>query len=182
MATVLYVTAHPLDHDTSYSLSVGKEFVYAYREVNPSDEIIHLNLYNQDIPQIDSEVFSGWGQLQSGSSFDQLSPGSQAKVSRLGEIVDQFVAADKVVIVNPVWNFLFPPILKTYFDAIAVAGKTFQFTENGPVGLATNKKVLHIQASGGVLSEGPYKEVEFSHRYVAWLMKFFGVHYRSHLH
>ncbi len=34
--------------------------------------------------------------------FDQLSAESQAKVARLGEIVDQFVAADKVVIANPV--------------------------------------------------------------------------------
>ncbi len=40
MATVLYITAHPHDHQTSFSLAVGKEFIDAYREANPSDEVI----------------------------------------------------------------------------------------------------------------------------------------------
>lgn len=175
MATVLYVTAHPLDHSASYSLSVGQEFVQAYREANHNDEVIHLDLYKLNIPQIDADVFSGWGQLQSGSAFDQLSPESQAKVARLGEIVDQFVAADKVVIVNPVWNFLFPPVLKAYIDAISVAGKTFKYTETGLVGLATDKKLLHIQASGSVLSEGPLEGFEFSHRYLKAFAQFIGI-------
>ena len=60
MATVLYVTAHPLDHSASYSLSVGQEFVQAYREANPNDEVVHLDLYKLNIPQIDADVFSGW--------------------------------------------------------------------------------------------------------------------------
>jgi FMN-dependent NADH-azoreductase len=175
MATVLYVTAHPLDHSASYSLSVGQEFVQAYREANPNDEVVHLDLYKLNIPQIDADVFSGWGQLQSGSSFDQLSAESQAKVARLGEIVDQFVAADKVVIANPVWNFLFPPVLKAYIDAISVAGKTFKYTETGLVGLATDKKLLHIQASGSVLSEGPLEGFEFSHRYLKAFAQFIGI-------
>ncbi|MFC5650187.1 FMN-dependent NADH-azoreductase [Paenibacillus solisilvae] len=175
MSTVLFVNAHPLDHSASYSLSVGLEFVQAYREANPNDEVIHLDLYKMDIPQIDADVFSGWGQLQSGSSFDQLSASSQAKVTRLGEIVDQFVAADKIVVVNPVWNFLFPPVLKAYIDAICVAGKTFKYTETGLVGLASNKKLLHIQASGSVLSEGPYSGFEFSHRYLSAVSQFIGI-------
>jgi FMN-dependent NADH-azoreductase len=175
MATVLYVTAHPLDHSASYSLSVGQEFVQAYREANPNDEVVHLDLYKLNIPQIDADVFTGWGQLQSGSSFDQLSAESQAKVARLGEIVDQFVAADKVVIANPVWNFLFPPVLKAYIDAISVAGKTFKYTETGLVGLATDKKLLHIQASGSVLSEGPLEGFEFSHRYLKAFAQFIGI-------
>ena len=176
MSTVLYVTAHPLDHSASYSLSVGQQFVNAYREANPNDEVIHLDLYKLDIPQIDADVFSGWGQLQSGSSFDQLSSDSQSKVARLGELVDQFVAADKIVIVNPVWNFLFPPVLKAYIDASCVAGKTFKFNESGTlVGLASDKKMLHIQASGSVLSEGPLQSFEFSHRYLTAIAQFIGI-------
>ncbi|QGQ98765.1 FMN-dependent NADH-azoreductase [Paenibacillus psychroresistens] len=176
MTKVLYVTAHPLDHSVSSSLAVGKEFLEAYKNSNPDDEIILLDLYNMDIPYIDADVFSGWGKLASGSAFDQLSPESQAKVSRLGEIVDQFVSADKVVVVNPVWNFLFPPILKAYIDAICVAGKTFKFNEAGVlVGLAADKKLLHIQASGSVLSEGPFQGFEFSHRYLTAIAQFIGI-------
>ena len=146
MATVLYITAHPHDHQTSFSLAVGKEFIDAYREANPSDEVISVDLFKEDIPQIDADVFSGWGKLQSGTAFDQLSDAEKAKVARLGAIVDQFVAADKYVFVSPMWNFSFPPVLKAYIDAISVAGKTFKYTESGPVGLLTNKKGLHIQA------------------------------------
>ncbi|QYR21570.1 FMN-dependent NADH-azoreductase [Paenibacillus sp. sptzw28] len=175
MATVLYVTAHPLDSSNSYSLAVGSEFVEAYRSANPSDEVIHLDLYNLHIPQIDNEVFSGWGKLRSGSSFDQLSAGEQSKVTRLGEIVDQFVAADKYIFVNPMWNFSFPPVLKAYIDAVSIAGKTFKYSEQGPVGLLTDKKALHIQASGGVYSQGPAQDFEQGHRYLKAIMQFFGV-------
>ena len=41
--------------------------------------------------------------------------------------------------------------MKAYIDSIAVAGKTFKYTEQGPVGLLTDKKALHIQARGGYL-------------------------------
>lgn len=175
MSTVLYVTAHPLDQSTSYSLSVGHEFIQAYREINPKDEVIHLDLFKVDIPQLDAEVLSAWSQLRSGDTFDQLNAGSQAKVARLSELVDQFVEADKIVIANPVWNYLFPPVLKAYIDAICVAGKTVKYTPEGIIGLAADKKMLHIQASGSVLSEGPAAGFEFSHRYLTAISQFIGI-------
>lgn len=65
MATVLYITANPHDHEKSYSMLVGKEFVQTYRSANPNDEVIHLDLYKMDIPQLDKDVFSGLGQTES---------------------------------------------------------------------------------------------------------------------
>ncbi|RCW42350.1 FMN-dependent NADH-azoreductase [Paenibacillus prosopidis] len=175
MSTVLYITAHPHDHQTSFSMAVGKEFIEAYREANPSDEVIPVDLYASEIPQIDADVFSGWGKLRSGSSFDQLSDSEKSKVGRLNEIVEQYVAADKYVFVSPMWNFSFPPVLKAYIDAVSIAGKTFKYTENGPVGLLQGKKALHIQASGGVYSEGPAAGFESGHSYLAKIMQFHGV-------
>jgi FMN-dependent NADH-azoreductase len=175
MATVLYITAHPHDHQTSFSLAVGKEFIEAYREANPNDEVIHLDLYKMDIPQIDADIFSGWGKLRTGSSFEQLTDVEKSKVSRLNELVDQFVAADKYVFVSPVWNFSYPPVLKAYIDSFCIVGKTFRYTENGPVGLLVDKKALHIQASGSVMSEGPAAEFESGHSHLSKIMKFTGV-------
>ncbi|GGG25826.1 FMN-dependent NADH-azoreductase [Paenibacillus abyssi] len=175
MATVLYITAHPHDHQASYSMAVGKEFIEAYRQANPNDEIVTLDLYKLNIPHIDADVFSGWGKLQSGTAYDQLSDEEKAKVGRLGEIVDQYVAADKYVFVSPMWNFSFPPILKAYIDAICVSGKTFKYTEAGPVGLLGNKKAIHIQARGGVYSEGPAAGFESGHSYLQKIMMFHGV-------
>lgn len=175
MATLLYITANPNDSQSSYSMAVGEAFINAYREANPSDEIIHIDLFKTEVPNIDAEVFSGWGKLQSGAGFDTLSASEQAKVGRLNAIVSQYVEADKYVFVTPMWNFSFPPVMKSYIDAVCVAGKSFKYTENGPVGLLTSKKALHIQASGGVYSQGPAAAFESGHSYLAKVMQFHGV-------
>jgi FMN-dependent NADH-azoreductase len=175
MAKVLYITAHPHDDTKSYSMAVGKAFIDTYKEVNPNDEVTHLDLYKENIPQLDVDVFSGWGKLQTGTGFDELSSEEKAKVGRLSELSEQFVAADKFVFVTPMWNFSFPPVMKAYLDSVAVSGKTFRYTEQGPVGLLTDKKALHIQARGGNYSEGPAAAMEMGHRYIGIMMQFFGV-------
>ncbi|MCM3726137.1 FMN-dependent NADH-azoreductase [Neobacillus cucumis] len=175
MAKVLYITAHPHDETQSYSMAVGKAFIDEYRQVNQNDEIVHIDLYKENIPHIDADVFSGWGKLRSGQGFETLSVDEKAKVGRLNELSDQFVSADKYVFVTPLWNFSFPPIMKAYLDSVAVAGKTFKYTEEGPVGLLPDKKALHIQARGGFYSEGPAAQLEMGHRYIGVMMGFFGV-------
>lgn len=176
MATVLYITAHPLDPQESFSLAVGKAFIEAYREANPTDEVVHLDLYKDNIPQFDADVLRGWGKLRSGSSFDQLSDAEKSKVARLEAIVDQFVAADKYVYVSPMWNFSIPPVLKAYTDATSIPGKTFKYTEHGPVGLLEpGKKALHIQASGSVYSEGPLASLEMGYSYLKKILQFYGI-------
>ncbi|HJV46040.1 MAG TPA: FMN-dependent NADH-azoreductase [Bacillota bacterium] len=175
MAKILYITAHPHDEAQSYSMAVGKAFIEAYKEVNQNDEIVPIDLYQENIPQIDVDVFNGWGKLRSGKGFEELAPNEQAKVGRLSELCEQFIAADKYVFVTPMWNFSFPPVMKAYIDSVCIAGKTFNYTEQGPVGLLTDKKALHIQARGGIYSEGPAAAMEMGHRYLEVIMQFFGV-------
>ncbi|MCA1066239.1 FMN-dependent NADH-azoreductase [Rossellomorea sp. AcN35-11] len=175
MTQVLYITAHPHDHTQSYSMAVAKAFMETYKEVNPDDDVVHIDLYSEHIPHIDADVFSGWGKLQTGKGFEELSGEEQKKVKRLNEISDQFIGADKYVFVTPFWNFSFPPVMKAYIDSVAVAGKSFKYTEEGPVGLLTDKKAIHIQARGGIYSEGPAAGMEMGHRYLDIIMKFFGV-------
>ncbi|MBU8769031.1 FMN-dependent NADH-azoreductase [Cytobacillus oceanisediminis] len=175
MAQVLYITAHPHDDKVSYSMAAGKAFIDSYKEANPNDEVVHIDLYKENIPQIDVDVFSGWGKLQSGKGFEELSEDEKAKVGRLSELSEQFVAADKYVFVTPLWNFSFPPVMKAYLDSVAVAGKAFKYTAEGPIGLLSDKKAIHIQARGGIYSEGPAAEMEMGHRYLTVLMQFFGV-------
>ncbi|MFC5702755.1 NAD(P)H-dependent oxidoreductase [Cohnella faecalis] len=175
METVLYITAHPLDPQESFSLAVGREFIEAYREANPTDEVVHLDMYKEDIPQFDADVLRGWGKLRSGSSFDQLSDAEKLKVARLEAIVDQYVAADKYVYVSPMWNFSIPPVLKAYTDATSIPGKTFKYTQNGPIGLLSGKKALHIQASGSVYSEGPLAPIEMGYSYLTKVLQFYGI-------
>ncbi|MCA1053777.1 FMN-dependent NADH-azoreductase [Rossellomorea aquimaris] len=175
MTKVLYITAHPHDDTQSFSMAAGKAFIETYKKENPTHEVMPVDLYKEDIPHIDADVFSGWGKLQTGKGFEELSDSEKAKVGRLTELVDQFVDADKYVFVTPFWNFSFPPVMKAYIDSVSVAGKTFKYTENGPVGLLTDKKALHIQARGGVYSEGPAAAMEMGHRYLEVMMQFYGI-------
>ncbi|MDL4841225.1 FMN-dependent NADH-azoreductase [Aquibacillus rhizosphaerae] len=175
MTKLLYITANPFNEERSYGMAVGKAFIDSYKEVHPKDEVTHIDLYSENIPHIDADVFQGWGKLQSGQGFEALSVEEKAKVGRLNELSEQFVEADKYVFVTPLWNLLFPPVMKTYLDSVAVAGKTFKHTEHGTIGLLTDKKALHIQASGGVYSHGPSADKEMGHRYLKVLMGFFGI-------
>jgi FMN-dependent NADH-azoreductase len=175
MAKVLYITSNPKTTEQSYSLAVGKAFLEAYSKERPNDEITNLDLYEIDIPYIDTDVFNGWGKLQKGTAFEQLSTDEKDKVSRINTLTEQFTSADKYVFVTPLWNFSIPPRMKAYIDNICIAGKTFKYTEQGPVGLLTDKKAVHIQARGGIYSEGPAKEMEFGDRYIRAILTFVGV-------
>ncbi|MFZ5642248.1 MAG: FMN-dependent NADH-azoreductase [Bacillota bacterium] len=175
MATVLFVTANPKPLDQSFSLSAAREFLEVYRRESPGDQIIEIDLYKTDIPYVDLDVLNGWGKLQQGAGFETLTSEEKSKIGRISQMTDQFVAADKYIFVTPLWNLSIPPKMKAYIDTIVVAGKTFNYTEQGPVGLLKNKRAVHIQARGGVYSEGPAREFEFGDRYIRAILTFLGV-------
>jgi FMN-dependent NADH-azoreductase len=70
------------------------------------------------------------------------------------ELLDEFVAADTVVIGAPMYNFSIPSQLKAWLDRLAVAGVSFRYTETGPEGLLGGKRVIVALASGGEYEEG----------------------------
>ncbi|WP_375105412.1 FMN-dependent NADH-azoreductase [Paenibacillus sp. RS8] len=175
MTKVLFITANPNDENRSFSMAVGKAFIETYKETNPTDEIVTLDLFKEDIPNIDADVFSGWEKLRAGQQIDALSTEELAKVGRLNEILDQFMSTDKMIFVTPMWNFSFPSVVKAYIDAVAVPGKTFRYTETGAIGLLHGKKVLHIQARGDFYSEGHLADEELGDRYLKHIMNFMGI-------
>ncbi|MFC5403156.1 FMN-dependent NADH-azoreductase [Cohnella soli] len=175
MSTLLCIQAHPLDESSSASLAAAQAFIDSYRKGHPNDTVIVLDLYQADIPMLDKDVFSGWSKLGAGTGSDLLTPEEKHKVERLQQLVDQFVEADKYVFVTPMWNFSYPPLMKAYIDAVAVAGKTFKYTDQGPVGLLGGKQALHIQARGGIYSGGPNAAVEAGHFHLDVVMRFFGI-------
>lgn len=172
MSAVLYISANPKAVEESFCLSTGKTFLESYKRTNPEDQIIVLDLYKMEIPSIDTDVFTGWGKLQQGV---ELSTEEQRKVNQINQLCDQFIKADKYIFVTPMWNLSIPAIMKAYIDTICIAGKTFKYTASGPVGLLENKKAVHIQARGGMYSEGPKKDWEFGDKYIHAILTFLGV-------
>lgn len=173
MAKVLYITANPKPIAESFALRTGQAFINAYRETHPQDEVEHIDLFKIRVPVIDAVTFSAWDKLEKKKRLTDI---EQSKINGMNAIVDQFVSGDKYVFVTSFWNFLFPPVVKAYVDAICVAGKTFKYTDRGlSVGLLGDKSVVHIQARGGYYSEGAAQDLEFGDRYLRTIFAFLGI-------
>ena len=69
-------------------------------------------------------------------------------------VLDEFLAADIVVLGAPMYNFTIPSQLKAWIDRIVVAGKTFKYGAQGPEGLAGNKRVIVAISRGGFYGAG----------------------------
>src|SRR5438045_767854 len=58
------------------------------------------------------------------------------------DVLEEFLAADTIVIGAPMYNFTVPSQLKAWIDRILVAGTTFRYGANGPEGLAGDKRAI----------------------------------------
>ena len=86
---------------------------------------------------------------------DQRTPEQAARVALDDALIAQVQSADVIVLGVPMYNFGIPVQLKTWIDAIARAGVTFQYTANGPEGLIKGKKVYLALARGGMYRDTP---------------------------
>jgi len=90
--------------------------------------------------------------------------------------LEEFLAADIVVIGSPMYNFGVPSQLKAWIDRLAAAGKTFRYGEHGPVGLCGGKKVIIASSRGGVFSAGaPAAFLDHQETYLKAFFGFLGV-------
>jgi len=92
-------------------------------------------------------------------------------------VLEEFLAADVIVIGAPMYNFGITSSLKAWIDRIAVAGKTFQYTSAGPEGLAGGKRVIIASSRGGVYSVqgSPAAGMDFQEPYLRAVFAFLGV-------
>lgn len=150
MTKLLVITAHPAPVEYSKSQRIAEKFVNTYIAQNPNTEVTKINLYELDAPDVDGVVYSAFGHLMSGGSFDTLSSEQQQALGKRQEVINQFMAHGRYVFVSPMWEFSFPSVLKKYLDIVCAARQTFQYNELGmPMGLLKDKKAIYIQASGG---------------------------------
>lgn len=164
---ILLIDANPKTAQYSHSKWAADHYVSGLRNEGHYVEV--WPIYQMNIPMIDEDVMSGFSKSMSGM---ELSAEELEKLQIRNTLLEKFMKFDHYVIVSPLWNFGVPPQLKALIDVVAVAGKTFKYTEKGPVGLMEGTFV-HIQASGGVYSNIP--EMEFGNRYVSHIFKFLGL-------
>lgn len=98
--------------------------------------------------------------------------GQKQRLATSDTLVSELEEADLIVLGVPVYNFGVPAALKAWVDQVARARKTFQYTENGPVGLLKNKRAVIIAASGGT---DIGSDIDFATPYLIHVLGFLGI-------
>jgi len=140
----------------SYSIQLGNAIVDKIREKYPDSVLEELNLVDIEIPHLNPDVLRTFF-----IPGDQLTEAEKESIRFSDEVVKQLFAADIIVIGAPLYNYTIHTSLKAWIDHITRAGVTFGYSENGPVGKVTGKKIYVAMSSGGIYSEGPGKANDF---------------------
>lgn len=137
--------------EQSASRALTRAIVDSWRAALPDVEVTHLDLGAKPLPHLSSSSLAG---------------ADAAEANCADQALRDFLAADVIVIGAPMYNFTVPSQLKAWIDRIAVAGKTFRYTEKGPEGLAGGKHVIVALSRGGFYAAdapGEYVETYLRH-------------------
>jgi FMN-dependent NADH-azoreductase len=154
----------------SYSTRLSKAIVEKVIEKYPGSTVEEVNLVELEIPHLNPTILQ--------SMFIpgyQLTAEARESLRYSDEAVKQLMASDIIVIGAPLYNFTIHTALKSWIDHITRAGITFSYSENGPIGMITGKKVYVAMSSGGVYSEGPSKPNDFAAPYLKAFLGFLGM-------
>ncbi|MCW6510882.1 FMN-dependent NADH-azoreductase [Lichenifustis flavocetrariae] len=117
------------------------------------------------------------GAYLAGQSSDvQHDQALQEDLALGGKVLEEFLAADTVVLGVALYNFTISSQLKAWVDRILVAGKTFRYTDKGAEGLAGGKRVILAIARGGIYAPGsPHQAFEHAETYLRTVLGFIGI-------
>jgi len=171
MSKLLHIDSSILGGN-SVSRQLTAQIVASWRASHPATEVSYLDLAVDTPSHLSAEslgfsVPAGAGELNA----------VQKRENAISEaLVAQFLAADVLVIGAPLYNFAIPTQLKAWIDRVAQVGRTFTYTDKGPVGLAGGKTVIIASARGGVYSTSDAgNAMEHQESYLKTVFGFFGV-------
>ena len=169
MKQILIILVSPKGSDSA-SRKVTQNLSARLEARYPKAKIIHRDLAKDKIPHLD------YSTIKAISSKDPAEVQANKDSARLSDqLTDELLASDLLVIATPMWNFGIPSLLKAWIDFVVRAGRTFNYTKNGVIGLAKNKKAILVLASGGVFSEGPWIPWDFVEPYLRAVLGFIGI-------
>lgn len=174
---ILYITANPKPEEQSSSKSVARYFINECIE-NRSDAIIEeMNLFEEDIPEVDFQLYSARSSLKQGEEYDALGDDLKQKIDRLNFLCEQFLSADRYVIAAPMWSLMFPGKLKNYIDAVVQNHKVIEIKEDCVHGLLDDKirRMIYIQSSCGKYSNIITSRFDYGTDYLDMIFKFLGI-------
>lgn len=170
MKRILHISSSILG-DASYSRKLAGKIIAKIQDKYPGSTVELLDLAQQEIPHLNPQSLP-----KLFAPANTLSEDDVKSVQFAGELIEQLMAADIIVIGAPLYNFTIPSTLKAWIDHITKPGVTFGYGADGrPVGLVTGKKVYIAMASGGIYSEGPGKANDFVVPYLQAFLGFLGM-------
>jgi FMN-dependent NADH-azoreductase len=142
----------------SATRELTREIVARLRAMRPDTQITYRDLVAEELSHFSQAAFKRSDELEA---------------ARNTAVLEEFLAADVLVIGAPLYNFSIPSQLKAWVDRIVIAGRTFRYTERGPEGLAGGKQVIVAVARGGVYEAG--SPAEFGESYLKFVLGFLGI-------
>jgi FMN-dependent NADH-azoreductase len=149
------------------SSQLADQFVASWQTRNLNANVIVRDLAINPVPHLSAERFQSFLAKPDERNADQ-----QVVVDYSDALINEIKRADVIVLGLPMYNFGIPSMLKAYFDHIARAGVTFRYTEKGPVGLLTGKKVYVFATRGGLYAGTP---LDTQTTYVGDFLRFLGI-------
>ncbi|ADJ63626.1 FMN-dependent NADH-azoreductase [Herbaspirillum seropedicae] len=169
MSTLLHIDSSARSGG-SISRQLTASFVSQWQAKNPGGKVVHRDLAANALPHLSESMLGAYFTPADARSAEQAEVIKQSDA-----LVDELLAADTIVIGVPMYNFAPPSTLKAWIDHVFRAGRTFKYTETGPVGLVTGKKAVIILSRGGMYSEGPMEALDFQGKYLKSALGFIGI-------
>ena len=172
MSKLLYIQASPRI-ERSYSIAVADAFVSTYKQANPKDEIVTMNLFKKDLPPFDGLTVQAKYTILHGLKHSPEELGAWRKVE---DLIAEFKSADKYVMAVPMWNFGIPYRLKQYLDILVQPTYTFSFSpQEGYKGLVLGKPIFVAYSRGGAYPKGSAEEAfDLQTKYLQLILGFIG--------
>ncbi|WP_461206191.1 FMN-dependent NADH-azoreductase [Clostridium sp. DL1XJH146] len=177
MKKLLYITCNSKPENESTSKKVGREFVNRFLAKNSDFELDELDLYSEDIPELDYKLFERRAETVKGEDYEALSSSDKKSVDRINQLADQFLSGDTYVFAAPMWSVSFPSRLKRYIDCIVQNNKVIKVSPEEVHGLLDDKErtMVYIQSSGGVYPKIINWRMNHGVEYIEDIFKFLGV-------
>ena len=156
--------------DNSVSRTISAAIVARLRGTSAGATVTYRDLAAEPLPHLSGPY------LAAAAAPGEHNAALQHDLALGSAVLEEFLAADTVVIGAPMYNFTIPSQLKAWIDRIVLVGKTFRYTEKGPEGLAGNKRVIVAISRGGFYSAGlPAAGLDFQETFLRGIFGFIGV-------
>jgi len=166
---ILHLISSPRG-EGSFSIKLGNAIIRQLQSKYPGSTVTVRNLTADPFPHLEEVHLNSFFTPEEARSEEQVKA-----LRHSDQAIAELVAADTIVIGVPMYNFSIHSSLKAWVDHVVRAGLTFRYSEQGVEGLVKNKKVYLAVATGGVYSDGPMKDADFTEPYMRSILNFIGI-------